>query len=189
MKIARPIEGNESVSAPVVEPTLRPGDEPATPDASAEPGPRGWAGRILSLPVLLPLMLVLALGALGWRYLTPQHSSGYVVPQSAAIEATWGIRFDQVDLVGDGGLVELGYIVLDSEKASTFQSDTLHPPLLHSEKRNATVHISALMKQGHDLRPGQIYFVMYQNPDNAIRPGERVTIDYKGLKLAHVPVR
>ena len=68
-------------------------------------------------------------------------------------------------MVGGGGLVELTYTVLDPEKATTFQSDTTHPPTLYrTGDSDNPVHIAALMKQGHNLRPGQTYFILYENP-------------------------
>jgi len=163
------------------------------PDGAPAPSPRpAWRDRRFwaRVQVLLPALLVVALGAAGWRFLTPHATAApYVVPQSPQLEQTYGIRFNQVDIVGDGGLVELGYTVLDGEKATQFQSDTHHPPLLRNEGSNATVTISALMKQGHNLRPGQTYFVIYENPHNSIRPGELVTIEYQGRRLEHVPTR
>ena len=159
------------------------------PVTDPAPAGRGRWRVVLSLRVLLPVLLVLTLAAVGWRFLVPHGPAEYAVPQSAQLEATYGIRFNQVDVVGDGGLVELGYTVLDPEKASLFQSDTKNPPKLHSQARDGVVSISALMKQGHTLRPGQTYFVIYENPRNTIRSGETISIEYKGSWLRDVPVR
>ncbi len=161
---------------------------PGEPLAPARTGWRSWRWWA-RLRVLLPVLLVVVLCAAVWRFAVPHGPAAYAVPQNPGIEATYGIRFSQVDIVGDGGLVELGYTVLDPEKASQFQSDTKNPPKLHSEARDGTVAISALMKQGHNLRPGQTYFVLYENPHNTIRPGETVTIEYKGQRLEHAPAR
>ena len=58
------------------------------------------------------------------------------VPQSAAMEDALGVRFSRVAVVGDGGLLTVSYVVLDAEKATRFQSDTTHPPVLRSEARD-----------------------------------------------------
>jgi hypothetical protein len=109
-------------------------------------------------------------------------------PQSAAMENQLGVRFSRIAVVGDGGLITVTYVVLDSEKASRFQSDVAHPPMLLSESRHVGTRRVALMKQGHTLRAGQTYYLVYQNTRGALRPGERVTVVEAKLRLEHAPV-
>jgi hypothetical protein len=111
-----------------------------------------------------------------------------LVPQDSRIENTLGVRFSRVAVVGDGGLVTVSYLVLDSEKASRFQSDTKGRPVLRSEARAGGTNRVSLMKQGHTLRAGQTYYFVYQNTGGALRPNERVTIDAGPYHLPHVPV-
>jgi hypothetical protein len=92
-------------------------------------------------------------------------------------------------VVADGGIVELRYTVLDGQKASKFQNDVHHPPVLRSERRKGDVYRAALMKQGHELRPGQTYYILYLNNGHAIRSGETLEVEAGGAKLQHVPVR
>jgi hypothetical protein len=115
-----------------------------------------------------------------------QHNKAF--PQSAAMENQLGIRFSRVAVVGDGGLITLTYVVLDSEKASRFQSDVSHPPVLKSEARNGSTQRVSLMKQGHTLRAGQTYYLVYENTRAALRHGEKVSIVEGNLRLPHVPV-
>lgn len=110
------------------------------------------------------------------------------VPQDAAIEAALGVRFSRVAVVGDGGLIVVSYVVLDAEKATRFQSDTAHPPVLVSEARDLSTKRVSLMKQGHNMRPGQTYYLVYENTGGALRPDERVSIETDSLQLHHVPV-
>jgi hypothetical protein len=44
------------------------------------------------------------------------------------------------------------------------------------------------MKQGHTLRAGQTYYLVYQNTRGALRPDEQVSIDSGAMHLRHVPV-
>jgi hypothetical protein len=44
------------------------------------------------------------------------------------------------------------------------------------------------MRQGHNLRAGQTYYLVYQNTQGAIRGGEEVTVTKDDLTLEHVPV-
>jgi hypothetical protein len=114
--------------------------------------------------------------------------AGHLVPQSAAMENALGVRFSRIAVVGDGGLVTVSYVVLDAEKATRFQSDTIHPPVLRSEARDGATRRVSLMKQGHSLRAGQTYYLVYQNTAGALRPDEQVTIEDGPLRLRHVPV-
>jgi hypothetical protein len=115
----------------------------------------------------------------------------YQVPQSTAIESSLGIRITRAAVVGDGGLIELTYTVIDAQKASRFQNDVHHPPVLHDPRASLknSVYRTALMKQGHSLRPGQTYFILYENNHNSIQPGDTISIDAGGGKLSAVPVR
>lgn len=110
------------------------------------------------------------------------------VPQSAAMEKALGVRFSRVVVVADGGLITVSYVVLDPEKASRFQLDGANPPVLHSEARGLSTTRVSLMKQGHTLRAGQTYYLVYQNTRGALRPNEEVSIDAGGNRLRHVPV-
>ncbi|MEO6145343.1 MAG: hypothetical protein ABIP19_15305 [Dermatophilaceae bacterium] len=110
------------------------------------------------------------------------------VPQSAAMEQALGVRFTRVAVVADGGLITVSYVVLDPEKASRFQKDDANPPVLNSEARGLSTRRVSLMKQGHVLRAGQTYYLVYQNTKGALRPSEQVSIDAGGQQLRHVPV-
>jgi hypothetical protein len=149
------------------------------------------AGR-LSRRTLLILVLAAALllaGASWSAYVLARPAPhGTAFPQNAAMEDQFGVRFSRVAVVGDGGLITLTYVVLDSEKASRFQSDTAHPPVLYSESRHGSTRRISVMKQGHTLRAGQTYYLVYQNTDGALKRGERVTIVDGGARLKHAPV-
>ncbi len=139
------------------------------------------------------LMVLLVLGLLGavvFRFADSAVADpGYSVPQNGQMEAALGIRFTQAAVVADGGLVELRYVVLNAEKASAFQNDTAHPPTLKSERNGKIAWRAALMKQGHELRPGQTYYLLYLNNAGAVRRGEKIEIVAGPHHLAHVPVR
>lgn len=146
-----------------------------------------WVFR--ALLVILALAFVSSL-ALRFGASSATAGKGYRVPQSARLEALTGIRISQAALVGDGGLIEVRYTVLDTQKASRFQNDTKHPPVIYNERdRSNAVYRTALMKQGHDLRPGQSYFILYENNHGVVHRGDTVEIDSGDGKLTSVPVR
>ncbi|MFJ8577998.1 hypothetical protein [Micromonospora sp. NPDC093277] len=137
------------------------------------------------------LLLVLALVAVSIVRFggSAEARPGYAVPQDGQLEGALGIRFTQAAVVADGGLVELRYVVLDTQKASAFQNDTKHPPRLRNERSGKLAWRAALMKQGHELRPGQSYYLLYLNNDNAIKRGDKIEVTSGQRRLAHVPVR
>jgi hypothetical protein len=145
--------------------------------------PRRWL-RIAAVAVVL----LLAGGVIGGYALARSSSYPTEFPQNAAMEDQLGVRFSRVAVVGDGGLITVSYIVLDSEKASRFQSDVTHPPELVSEERTESTKRVSVMRQGHVLRTGQTYYFVYQNTNAALRSGELATIVEGDVQLAHVPV-
>jgi hypothetical protein len=139
---------------------------------------------------LIGVLALALIGAVLVRFVgTADAKPRYDVPHDGQMEATLGVRFSQAAVVGDGGLVELRYVVLDAQKASAFQNDTKHPPQLKSERNGKIAWRAALMKQGHELRPGQTYYILYLNNGNAIRSGETLDVEANGIHLRHVPVR
>jgi hypothetical protein len=152
-------------------------------------GARLLHGR-LGMRLLVGVLVLTFAAAVVWRTTTPaQADRGYNVPRSAGLESKLGVRFVQAAVVADGGIVELRYQVLDAQKASKFQRNVKHPPVLRSGSRPGSLYRTALMRQGHELRPGQDYYILYLNNNHAVRPGETLEIDAGDQTLAKVPVR
>ncbi len=145
--------------------------------------PRKWL-RVVAVGAVL----VIAGAVVGGYALARSAPTSTEFPQNAAMEDQFGVRFSRVAVVGDGGLITVSYVVLDSEKASRFQSDTAHPPELISEARAESTKRVSVMKQGHALLAGQTYYFVYQNTHAALRPGEQATIVEGDVQLEHVPV-
>ncbi|TDO48290.1 hypothetical protein EV651_12356 [Kribbella sp. VKM Ac-2571] len=141
--------------------------------------------RLVVLSAVLAIALVAGI-LVGLRVWSSADAGTF--PQSSAIEQQYGVRFSRVAVVGDGGLITLTYVVLDSEKATRFQSDVGHPPELRSEARDGGTKRVSVMKQGHTLRAGQTYYLVYQNTKGALRHGEQTSIHVGDLVLAHAPV-
>ncbi len=142
--------------------------------------------RLVVLAAVLAIALVVGI-LVGLRVWSSADAAG-TFPQSTAIEQQYGVRFSRIAVVGDGGLITLTYVVLDSEKATRFQSDVQHPPELRSEARDGGTKRVSVMKQGHTLRAGQTYYLVYQNTKGALRHGEQASILVGDLVLPHVPV-
>ena len=108
-----------------------------------------------------------------------------VVPTSAALEDALGVRFSRVAVVGDGGLVEVSYLVLDSEKATRFQSRTAEPPVLANVATGSSTKRVSLMKQGHSLRVGQTYYLVYRD-SGVLRSGDQASLTAQGIALTGI---
>ena len=150
-------------------------------------GRRGgfWLGLDLALVALLVVLGATYAVRAGADTVYVAQSS---VPRSQALEELTGVRFSRVAVVGDGGLLTVSYVVLDPERATAFQADRDHPPLLTSEAREASTQRVSIMRAGHQMRAGQTYYLVYENTDGAIRSGEQTTVSYGGSSLRHVPV-
>jgi hypothetical protein len=144
---------------------------------------RRWVARSVVAVVVAALMAVVVTNVVASR--APASTA---VPESSAMESALGVRFSRVAVVADGGLITVSYVVLDAEKATRFQSDREHAPVLRSEAREGGTRRVSLMKQGHNLRAGQTYYLVYENTAGALRSGEQVAIDDGDLHLLHVPV-
>ena len=165
----------------------------ATADRSAAPAPSvgsaaGAKRRWWQVAIAVVVIALVALVVRNVAFAGEPAKVNHTMPQNAAMEDRLGIRFSRVAVVADGGLVNLSYVVLDSEKAARFQADKAHPPVLRSEERPGKADRVSLMKQGHQLRAGQQYYFVYQDPSRLVRSGEKIKIVYGDLVLRHVPV-
>jgi hypothetical protein len=145
----------------------------------------------MSRPVLALLVMIVVLctasTAVAYVVTRPDpHSTGF--PHNTAMEQRLGIRFSRLAVVGDGGLLQLSFVILDTDKATEFEAGLAKPPAIVSENRLGGTRRISVMKQGHNLIPGQTYYLVYQNTGGAVRGGERAAIVSGTLRLAHVPV-
>ncbi len=171
-------------TAPAGGSDLPPGGAGGTTHARPVPGRTPSLGRRIVVAVV-----VLALAVAGAVALATRHpsSAGAPMPTNAVMESQLGIRITRVALVGDGGLVQVNYLCLDPARATTFQSDTTHPPVLSSEVRDARTNTVALMKKGHTMTAGQTYYFVYRN-GGVVQADEFASLSYGGQTLAHIPV-
>ncbi len=146
------------------------------------------------------LLIVVLIGSLGWtqRASARQPVRHKPVPVNASFEGRSGIRIDRVSVVGDGGLIDVRFTVLDTQKAHRFVGDSDHttqgksklaPPTMYAPGRRATVKEVASMHSHSEYNAGRTYFLIYLNPGGKIRPGDLLDLvggaaddAYKGLR-------
>jgi hypothetical protein len=116
------------------------------------------------------------------------------MPTSAAIESQWGIRFTNVVLLADGGLVEMRYQVLDPAKSARIHTGSLKDlPQIKVEESGKVVASQSLMfhfHHGDTNAQGRTYSILYGNAGGAIHLHSRVAIQLPdGLSLQHILVQ
>jgi hypothetical protein len=116
------------------------------------------------------------------------------MPTSAAIESQWGIRFTNLVLLADGGLVEMRYQVLDPSRSSRIHSGSMADlPKIKVEESGKLVTSQSLMfhfHHGETNAQGRTYSILYANAGGAIHLNSRVAIQLPdGLSLQHILVK
>jgi len=147
---------------------------------------RNFLGQAL---VVLVAAAGIALVVLTTGFLRGGSTTLAPVPLSADIEAKWGIRVTQVAVTADGGLVELRFVVLDSEKASAMMNSVNNLPVMHPDGTNLLVNSAAQMSEHSVLTAGQTYFLLYRNTSGVVKRGASLTIAFGDLHIDHVIAR
>lgn len=143
--------------------------------------------------LLIPAILLFGIltGIQIWRMYgetLPQIQSNGM-PINVEMEERFGVRFTGVHVVGRSGLVDLRYRVLDVGKAKIFGHYTETSPMLIAEDNGKTVEVTIMGLHNHRVEAGRSYYILYRNTDNALRPGDRVTLQIDDLRLEHVLVQ
>jgi hypothetical protein len=111
------------------------------------------------------------------------------MPTSNAIEDTYGVRFDRVVLTADGGMLQVGYTILDNGKAGGLHDDL---PYLVTPSGDKLDQPGIAGHGGHDKNSpdaGKGGYLLIANSDGAAHPGSEVSIRVGRLRLDHVVVQ
>jgi hypothetical protein len=153
-----------------------------------------WLLRTTALTVLVCAVAAVVVGirvaARGDAEPAAGAPASAVAPSSPAIEASYGIRIERVSLIGDGGIVELRYVLLDADKAgvlhATDQDFTDDFPHIHAN--GVTIDEPTFHHHGGDLVTGRELSILYGNLDGAVHLGDRVTVTIGDERLDDIPV-
>jgi hypothetical protein len=97
------------------------------------------------------------------------------VPRSGAVEDAFGVRITSVTVTGDGGLVDLRFIVLDPSKAAAMMASQDLAPRLAADHDGEVVFLPA-MTMHRPMTAGRTYFMLYRNTGGIIRSGHEIAI-------------
>lgn len=157
-----------------------------TTDATVKPrtrrmGRRGTVG-------LAAAALVVAAGGAAVVNSASASDRRPTMPTDTQVESKSGIRVTRVSLAADGGLIDVRYIVLKPSQATQWTGNTEKPPVIASERTSDKLDRVAAMREGHDLRAGQTYYLIYLNKGGTLHRGDKIDLEIAGTALRGVPV-
>ena len=166
--------------------------EPKTGPSPAARSSVRTALVVLTLAVLFAAVLFIR----GWRPMssdsTPRPASSATVPAmptSPTIEAKYGVRFLGVDVTAGGGMIQVRYQVLDSDKTDAIHSADLTPFVVDS---HGTKYADpGMVGHSHVTKsksPGMTDYILLANAGGTVQRGSVVTIKVGDLELRNVPV-
>lgn len=136
------------------------------------------------------LLVVASLGLAGFAITRMLQPSGKHINEitQAEIESRYGIRFTQIAMTADGGLVDIRYVVVDSENAMASMMDgTNNPVLIASNGLKVSTETTMTHKIEHEV--GRTYWMLYYNTKNALRPGSVIDLQIGDLLIENVKVQ
>ena len=110
------------------------------------------------------------------------------MPTSVALESKTGVKVVRATIAGDGGLLDVRYQVLNAPNAQYWFANTSKPPKLYDLRSHLVISRVAPMRDAHQQRPGQTYFLIYQNSGGAIHRGDKIDLTVAGVTLHGIPV-
>jgi len=111
-----------------------------------------------------------------------------VASVNAAIEHRWGVRFTQLGVTADGGMIDLRYQALDEAKAHTLAEDVPSIPVLVEESSQRVLYAVVMKAHPKEIVVGGTYYLLYRNTGGTVRAGDTVTIRIGSEQIQHVAV-
>ena len=160
-----------------------------------EARPRRAARPFVRASLLVLGLLVMVGGILvarGWRPTSSDNStasSSAAMPISAEIEATYGVRFTGVDVTAGGGMIQIRYQVIDSDKTAGIHDNEGAPFIIDSSgKKYADPGMAGHSHVGGTKPSGSSDYVLLANAAGGVKAGSVVTIKIGDLEMRNVHV-
>ena len=109
-----------------------------------------------------------------------QAQRNWVARTGEYYRRTWGIEIAGVRLLASGSMLEFRYRVVDPVKAKPLTDKRIRP-LLYDEANNATLSVPTMDKIGEVRQTGKLeknryYYMLFGNPGQIVKPGNRVSV-------------
>ncbi|MFN2183189.1 MAG: hypothetical protein ACK2UU_04330 [Anaerolineae bacterium] len=145
--------------------------------------------RIPRARYLLPVVALLVIGGgyLVYR-VGPAQRSDATEPlaakvSEATLESEYGIHINLLAVIAAGGIIDLRFKVLDSEKAAQLL-DTPQPRLaIIAEDSGMVIQAPPDTEQNFTLQDGVVYFVQFPNVSHAVEAGRPVSLVIGDVRL------
>lgn len=143
---------------------------------------RAVPSQTRSNKLLILVVVFVVLGAIGLvSYLAFNQTKLQSPPQAAQVVSVgklgeqYGLGVNLIAVTAVGGMVDLRLEIIDAEKAKTFLEDKANFPKLQVED-NVLQISEDIASQPIEFENGKSIFVLYPNAQNAVKPGDLVTI-------------
>ncbi len=145
----------------------------------ARPG-SGWSRWPSFLVPLAVLVIVMVLGILAYRaFAKPQIPlllAGKELVSPSVLEERAGFRVTLIAVTAAGGMVDLRFKITDVEKATKVLQDSKLVPYLVVAESNASLKPGPETLQGAKLENGIVYYILYGNTGDLVKPGTPVSV-------------
>jgi hypothetical protein len=144
--------------------------------------------------MVIPALTLVAVAAAWAIFHTtqPAPASGTTpapMPRNPAIESTYGIRFSHVAVTAGGGMLDVRFLVLDSEKAQPVGHSPKTFPVIVDQQTGRVISGLAMAMWPHNPKRGYQYFLIYRNDGGTVASGDKVSIKVGSSWLRGITVR
>lgn len=114
-------------------------------------------------------------------------------PSRSSLEDQWGIRIASLRVTAAGQMIDFRYRILDPEKAVPIVDRKLKPQLIDQASHRAlgvpvAPKVGALRQTSVKPIAGRIYFVLFGNPNQLVKPGSKVTVVIGNFRVENLIV-
>ncbi len=116
----------------------------------------------------------------------------------AGIEAKWGVEVLSISYAADGFWLDFRFRVTDPEKAGVLFDSKIKPYVsIPGERYKLGVAEASRIGSmrttnrgnGHNIKPGRIYSMMFSNPGFHVQPGQQVSVAAGDFQVQGLTVR
>lgn len=143
------------------------------------------AARVAALGIAL---------ALGFVANRADAADDTATPAPIGLEESWGIEVESIRISAAGKLVDFRYRVVDPEKAKHLLNRK-NQPYLRDEASGLVLRVPDAAKIGqlrqNTTKPqaGKVYFVLFSNPGQLVKPGGKVTVIIGDFQVPNLTVQ
>jgi hypothetical protein len=109
------------------------------------------------------------------------------------LEEKWGIKITSLRVSAAGYVLDFRYRVLAPDKAALLSDRKLKPVLIHEKSGSklavpAAPKIGSLRQAPRKLIRDRIYFILFSNPGQLVKAGDKVTVVIGDFRAEHLTV-